>query len=67
MNEVDVQILSAGNRGIDAYKGDLHFEIIPPDVVSTDINVAFVSNKSEYKRANAKGFHELWTPLENEI
>ena len=50
MNEVDVRIVLAENRGIDAYKGDLQFEIIPPDAVSTDISFAFFSNKCEYKK-----------------
>ena len=59
MNEVDVRILPAGNRGINVYKDDLHFEIIPPDAVSTYIQIAFVSNKCEYKRSDAKVLHEL--------
>ena len=56
MNEIDIRIVADGNRGIDAYKGDLHFEIIPPDGVLADINIDFSLKKCEYKWADAKGF-----------
>ena len=67
MNEVNVRIFPARNRWINADKDDFHFEIIPPDAVSTDIQIDLVSNKCEYKRYDAKGLREVRTHLENEI
>ena len=54
MNEVDVRIVPAGNRGIDAYKDDVPFEIIPPDAVSTDIQIVFVRTSVNKNRPMPK-------------
>ena len=67
VDEFDVRMVPEGKRGIDAYKGDTHFEITPLDVISNDTKASLGPQKIEFKRADAKVSHEPRTLFEKEI